>query len=125
MAFPSPALDYAEERISLDQLLIPNPLSTFIMEADTNAMLQAGIFPSTRLVVDRSITPKNGDMIVVQVHGEYQVRYLKKNQLKGWLCPAHPKMREVEITPDMDCQIFGVVTCFFTDPKNITHVFSR
>ncbi|BAV04761.1 SOS response UmuD protein. Serine peptidase. MEROPS family S24 [Filimonas lacunae] len=123
MAFPSPALDHAEERISLEKHVIKNPNATFFMQADTIAMIEIGIFPKTLLVIDRSITPKNGDVIIADVEGEYQVRYLKKNQFKGWLCPANRKMRPVEITYDMNVQVFGVVVKYITDPKDIAHVF--
>lgn len=123
MAFPSPALDHQEESLSLDKLLLIRPHSTFMMEAATAAMLQAGIFPGTRLLVDRSVHPQNGDIVIAVVNGEHQVRFLKKNPHKSWLCPANRTMRDVEITPDMQVEIWGVVTCIFTEPKMIRHVF--
>jgi DNA polymerase V len=123
MAFPSPALDYKEEMISLDRHIIRNPTATFIMEADSLAMIGIGIFPKTILVIDRSVTPKNGDLVVASVQGEYQVRFLKKTDFKGWLCPANRTMKDIQITPEMDVQVFGVVISYITDPKNVQHVF--
>lgn len=124
MAFPSPAMDYKEEMISLDRHIIRNPTSTFMMEADSLAMVGIGIYPKTILVIDRSLTPKSGDVIVAAVQGEYQVRFLKKNQFKGWLCPANRTMKEVQITPEMDVQVFGVVISYITDPRNVQYVFA-
>ena len=62
--FPSPALDYMEERVSLDKEYIKDELSTFILNCTGDSMVNAFIPPKARLVVDRSLTPKNGDIIV-------------------------------------------------------------
>jgi DNA polymerase V len=121
MGFPSPARDYAEERLSLDKLYIPRPNSTFFMQMENRnfSMVNAFVPPGALLVIDRSITPANMDMVVASCNGEYTVRYLRKNEHHAWLAPANPKMQEVLITPGMDVEIFGVVVAFVVDPKKL------
>ena len=54
-------------------------------------MINAFIPPNSKLLVDRSITPKNGDIVLASVNGEFMVKFLKKNEFKCWLCPANSK----------------------------------
>lgn len=117
--FPSPANDYLEERIDLTKELIKHPLSTFIVECEGDSMINAFIPHKSKLIVDKSITPVNGSIVVVAVNGEFTVKYLKKNPVKCWLVPANSKYRELEITPDMDVQIWGVVTTIIIQPNDV------
>lgn len=117
--FPSPAMDYIEERIDLNKEFIPHPLSTFIIESTGYSMINAFIPPRARLIVDRSITPKNGDIVLAVLDGEFTVKFLKKNEFKCWLVPANSKFKEIEITGEMDMQIWGVVTNIITDAKSV------
>lgn len=116
--FPSPASDYMEERIDLNEELIKHPLSTFLIESEGNSMIDAFIPPRARLIVDRSIYAKNGDIVLAVLDGEFTVKYLKKNNLKCWLVPANKKAREIEITPEMDFRIWGVVTTIIINPAD-------
>ena len=117
--FPSPAMDYMQERIDLNKEFIPHPLSTFIIESSGYSMINAFIPPRARLIVDRSITPKNGDIVLAVLNGEFTVKFLKKNQYKCWLVPANSKYKEIEITSEMDMQIWGVVTNIITTVKDV------
>lgn len=117
--FPSPALDYMQERIDLNKEFIPHPLSTFIIESAGYSMVNAFIPPKARLIVDRSLTPKNGDIVLAVLNGEFTIKFLKKNQYKCWLVPANSKFKEIEITAEMDMQIWGVVTNIITDVKDV------
>lgn len=117
--FPSPALDYIEEPIDLTKELVKNPLSTFIMKATGNSMVDAFIAPNTSLVIDRSRKPENGDIVVASVNGEFTVKFLKKNDHKAWLVPANSKYREVEITAEKEIVIWGVVAHIITDAKEL------
>jgi DNA polymerase V len=117
--FPSPAMDYMQERIDLNKEFIPHPLSTFIIESSGYSMINAFIPPRARLIVDRSITPKNGDIVLAVLNGEFTVKFLKKNQYKCWLVPANSKFKEIEITGEMDMQIWGVVTNIITTVKDV------
>src|SRR3982074_3118869 len=91
--FPSPALDYLEERIDLNQVFIQHPLSTFIVECTGDSMINAFIPPKAKLIVDRSLTPKNGDIVLAVVNGEFTVKFLKKSDYKCVLVPANRKYR--------------------------------
>lgn len=116
--FPSPAMDYLEERIDLNKELIRHPLSTFIVECAGDSMINAFIPPKAKLVVDRSITAGNGDIVLAVLNGEFTVKYLKKNNYKCWLVPANKKYPETEITPDMNMQVWGVVTQILVNPND-------
>ena len=117
--FPSPALDYLEERISLDKELIKHPLSTFIVESTGDSMINAFIPPKAKLLIDRSLTARNGDIVLAVINGEFTVKYLKKNDLRCWLVPANSKYREIEVVPEMDFQVWGVVTYIITDSRTV------
>jgi DNA polymerase V len=117
--FPSPALDYAEERIDLNQVLVKHPLSTFIAECDSDSMINAFIPPGAKLVVDKSITPQNGDIVVAVLNGEFTLKFLKKNMHKCWLMPANKKYQPIEVTAEMDMQVWGVVVYILIDTKGI------
>ena len=122
MGIPSPARDYPEERIDLNKLLVPHPQATFIVRSEGDSMINAFIPHTALLVIDRSVIPRNGDIVLAALNGELTVKYLKKNDHKCWLCPANSKYRETEITPDMNMVIWGVVTGIITDPKDLMHV---
>jgi DNA polymerase V len=117
--YPSPALDYIEKRIDLNEQFIKHPLSTFIVECEGLSMMNAYIPPKARLIVDRSLTPQNGDIVLAVLNGEFTVKFLKKNTHKCWLVPANSKFKEIEITPGMDIQIWGVVTHIITDTTDV------
>jgi len=117
--FPSPAMDYMEERVDLNKEFIQHPLSTFIVQCEGLSMINAFIPPRARLIVDRSITAKNGDIVLAVLNGEFTVKYFKKNNYKCWLVPANSKFKEIQITEDMDMQIWGVVTHIITDTKDV------
>ena len=113
--FPSPAMDYLEERISLDKELIKHPLATFLIDCSGDSMINAFIPPKARLVVDRSLVPKNGDIVLAVLNGEFTVKFLKKNDVKCWLVPANRKYPEIEVTEEMNMQVWGVVTNIISD----------
>jgi DNA polymerase V len=117
--FPSPALDYMEERINLNEAYIKNPLATFMVEATGRSMINAFIPPGARLIVDRSLTPKNGDIVLAVLNGEFTIKFLKKNDFKCWLVPASSKFKEIEITEEMNMSVFGVVTTIIIKSSDV------
>ena len=116
--FPSPALDYMEDRLDLNKILIKHPLSTFIIQCEGNSMIDAFIPPKAKLIVDRSVIAGNGDIVLAVLNGEFTVKYLRKNDYKCWLVPANRKMREIEITAGMDFQVWGVVISIIVNPND-------
>lgn len=117
--FPSPALDYTEERIDLTKALVKNPLSTFIIECTGDSMVNAFIPQKALLIVDRSVTAENGDIVLAIVNGEFTVKFLKKNAHRCWLVPANRNYREIPITAEMNMQVWGVVIYIITDTKEV------
>ena len=117
--FPSPAMDYIQERIDLNKEFIKHPLSTFIIQCEGLSMINAFIPPKAKLIIDRSLTPQNGDIVLAVLNGEFTVKYLKKNTYKCWLVPANSKFKEIEITQEMDMQIWGVVTNIITNVNDV------
>jgi len=115
----TPGFNTTAEIIDLNTRLIEHPQSTFIIQTDGYSMINAFIPPKARLIVDRSISPKNGDIVLAMLNGKLTVKYLKKNPHKCWLVPANSKFKEIEITPEMDMQICGVVTSIITDARDV------
>ena len=82
--FPSPADDYIEKTLDLNELLVQKPAATFFARAQGNSMTGAGIFPNDILVVDRSIEPVSGKVVICAIDGELTVKRLimEAGQLK-------------------------------------------
>jgi|SRR5690242_9650631 len=116
---PSLATSYPYHEIDLNRELIPHPLSTFIIESSGYSMINAFIPPKARLLVDRSLAPKNGDIVLAVINGAFTVKFLKKNNYKCWLVPANSKFKEIEITRETDMQIWGVVTNIITNTNDV------
>jgi DNA polymerase V len=72
--FPSPAQDFVERQLDLNELCNPNPASTFFVRVQGVSMIDIGIYSDDMLVVDRSLTAKHGDVIIASVHGEMTVK---------------------------------------------------
>lgn len=117
--FPSPAADHMEERIDLNDEFIKHPLSTFIIDCEGDSMTGAFIPPKAKLIIDRSLTAKNGDIVLAVLDGEMTVKILRKTDLKCFLVPANNKYKEIEITPEMNMQIWGVVTAILTNANDV------
>lgn len=106
--FESPAAEYKELGLSLDQLLIDHPNATFIGQASGQSMQGVGIFDGDLLIVDRSLAVKNGDIIVANYNGCFVCKLIDKVQSK--LMSASKQFAAVCIKPEDDFQIEGVVT---------------
>ena len=115
--FTSPAQDYLGERLNLDKLLVNSPLSTFYFKVSGTSMINAFIPDNAMLVVDRSIKPVNGKIILGVLDGEFVVYRLIKNEYKPVLKPENSKCKEIEVTKEMNFQVWGVVTYIITDTK--------
>lgn len=77
--FPSPADDYVEKALDLNELLIQKPAATFFIRAQGTSMLGAGIHPNDILVVDKSLKPVDGKIVIAAINGEFTVKRLVKN----------------------------------------------
>jgi DNA polymerase V len=110
MAFPSPAGDYEEKRLSLDDLCVPHPISTFFMRINGDSMIGACIQDGDIIVVDRSITARHNSIVVVRVEDQFAVKRLLLYKRKIFLKSENPKYHPIEVTNRTDYEIWGVVT---------------
>lgn len=109
--FPSPADDYIENTLDLNELLIKHPVATFFVRVSGHSMIQAGIHDRDILIVDRSLTPSHGKIVVAAVDGQLTVKRLKKTKDgRLWLTPENTDFSAIEIKPDQEVYIWGVVT---------------
>lgn len=115
--FPSPAQDYQEEEINLSQELQPNPATTFIIRIRGNSMEGANMPDGCLAVVDRSVKPVSGAIIVAVLNGEFTVKRLIITNRHVVLHPENSFYRPMVITPDMDFQVWGVVTHTVVDQR--------
>ncbi|MCC9168645.1 LexA family protein [Pontibacter harenae] len=114
--FPSPALDYAEPRIDIVKYLALNPTSTFSMRVRGNSMMDSNIHDGDIIVIDKAITPTNGDPVVCFIDGEFTVKTFRKTKDRIFLVPANPNYKPIEITADMDAHVWGVVKWILHKP---------
>lgn len=108
--FPSPAEDYLEQNLDLNEYLIQHPSATFFVRVDGESMRGAGIQKGDILIVDRSLEPSHGKIVIAVINGEFTVKRLRLHQDKVFLEPENPQFSPIEINPNWDFQIWGVVT---------------
>ena len=108
--FPSPADDYVEKTLDLNELLIQKPAATFFVRAEGESMLGAGIHPNDILVVDRSIEPVSGRIIICALNGELTVKRLQKMGQQIVLAAESPAYADISSNDYIDIDIWGVVT---------------
>lgn len=106
--FPSPAADYVEQRIDLNQLLIQHPSATYFVKASGDSMIDGGISDGDLLIVDSAITASHSDIIIAAVDGEFTV---KKLQLRPTvqLIPMNSAYSPITISSEDTLDVFGVV----------------
>ena len=108
--FPSPAQDFTENRLDLNQLLIAHPAATFFMRADGEAMAEDGIHAGDILVVDRALTPVHRDVVVAVVDGELMVRRLGVGSHKNNFLHQENISNTLIIKDSNESTVWGVVT---------------
>ena len=108
--FPSPATDYLENKLDLNEYLVKHPAATFIVKASGPSMIEAGILSGDLLIVDRSVTPKNDNIVIASVFGELTVKKLRKKRSTLFLVSANNEYPSIEVKEEMECFIWGVVT---------------
>ena len=113
--FPSPADDFIEGSLDLNEQLIDNPIATFFVRASGHSMHGAGIHDGDLLVVDRAITPESGSIVIAVIDGGLTVKRLSKQGTKASLLPEpsdsdQGTYKPIEITIETDATIWGVVT---------------
>lgn len=108
--FPSPADDFVDKKLDLNEHLIRHPAATFFVRVDGDSMVDAGIHPGDLIIVDRSLHAKDRQIIVAVLHGEFTIKRLCLNEQGAILVPENPLYPSIVIEPDADFQVWGVVT---------------
>ena len=108
--FPSPAEQYQEPPLDLNELLVKRPAATFFVRVQGDSMIGAGIHDGDLLVVDRSLRPASGDVIIACVDGDFTVKTYRRDKNGTRLEPANPDFPVIYIKPGHQLDYFGKVT---------------
>lgn len=110
--FPSPAQDYLHESIDLNRELVRHPATTFYARAVGDSMRDKGIGDGDLLVVDKSLEPREGNIVVAYIDGEFTLKTLHRDERADclWLMPANSKYQPIRVTRENHFIIWGVVT---------------
>lgn len=108
--FPSPADDYMEGKLDLNKHLVKHPTATFFVRASGDSMINAGIHPGDILVVDRSLEPKHGKIVIAALDGQLTVKRLHKENKQTYLMPENDEYPPIKIEEGNEVLIWGVVT---------------
>ncbi|MFB6355478.1 MAG: LexA family protein [bacterium] len=108
--FPSPADDHMEKRLDLNEHLIEHPAATFFVRVSGNSMIDAGIHDDDILVVDRSLEPRDGKVVIAVLNGELSVKRLKKREDALYLQAENDDYQSIEVSKESDLRIWGVAT---------------
>lgn len=108
--FPSPAEDHMDKELDLNELLIEHPAATFFVRVSGNSMEDIGIHDGDTLIVDRALAPSDGSVVIAVLNGELTVKRIRKTARSLRLVPENSNMEPIRVTPEMDFEIWGVVT---------------
>ncbi len=108
--FPSPADDFIEKTLDLNTYLVQHPAATFFVRVSGDSMVNAGIFDGDLLIVDRSLEPISGKIVVAAIHGELTVKRLIRKNNQFFLQPENLNYPVIEIKEEENMHIWGVVT---------------
>ncbi len=110
--FPSPAQDYMTESIDLNKDLINHPATTFYARAVGDSMVDDGIDDGDLLVIDKSLEPQEGNIVVAFVDGEFTLKRFHRDNDEDcvWLMPANKDYSPIRVTKENDFIIWGVLT---------------
>jgi DNA polymerase V len=108
--FPSPADDHLEKCLDLNEYLIRHPAATFFLRVRGYSMIRAGIHHDDLLIVDRSLEPASGDIVVAVLNGELTIKRLHRESGAVWLRPENPDFQPLAVTEGTDLLIWGVAT---------------
>ena len=107
--FPSPADDYTEENIDLNEHLISNPFSTFFLRVKGESMINAGIKDKDLIIVDKSLIAKPGDIVIAMIDGEFTIKRLSIKNDELYLKAENHNYPDFRFRNHIDVQIWGVV----------------
>ena len=106
-----------DKSLDLNEHLVRNPPSTFFIKADGDSMKDAGIYSGDTLIVDRSVTPKDKQVVLAMLDGEFTVKRLRKKKGRVFLVAENDAFAPIEITGEQELIIWGAVTFVIHQPK--------
>ena len=107
--FPSPADDYLEANLDLNAFLVKKPAATFLVRVTGDSMIEAGISDGDILIVDRSITPQFGFIVIAVVNGEFTVKRFVQIGGRPFLKPENKRLQPIDISRIENFEISGVI----------------
>jgi DNA polymerase V len=116
--FPSPAQDYIDKALDMNEHLIKNETATFIVKVASLSMLNAGIDINDELIVDRSLDAKHGDIVVALIDNDFTVKRLMIDDKGQWLKAENPDYKDIHLLDGQELLIWGVVTCIIKMIRN-------
>ncbi len=108
--FPSPAENFMDLDLSLQDYLVQNPSATFCVRVTGDSMKNAGISSGDVMIVDRALEPKNNTIVLAVLDGEFTVKRIQKKGDDLFLNPENKDFKAIQITEEMNFQVWGVVT---------------
>ncbi len=108
--FPSPADDFIDKNLDLNEFLIKHPAATFFVRVAGNSMINAGIRDGDLLIVDKALEPADNKIVVAALNGELTVKRIRKIKNKLFLAPENHDYQPIEIEPEAQFEVWGVVT---------------
>ena len=106
----SPIQDYLDIDLNLHDFLVQNPADTFCVRAIGDSMIDANIQSGDVMVVDKAIEPKNNDIVLAVLDGEFTIKHIRKSEGELYLMPANTNYQPLKITSEVDFKVYGVVT---------------
>jgi DNA polymerase V len=116
--FPSPAEDFVETNLDLNDYLITKPAATYYLRVKGDSMMNLSINDGDLLVVDRSIAPSNNSIVIASINGDFTVKIYEKNKTGIRLLPANDHYKPICVSSSDEFTVWGVV-------KHVIHTFQR
>ena len=116
----SPIHDYLDMDLNLHDFLVQNPADTFCVRAIGDSMIDANIQSGDVMIVDKALEPKNNDIVLAILNGEFTVKHIRKSDGELYLMPANNNYQPLKITSEVDFKVWGVVTFIIQKANNRT-----
>lgn len=108
--FPSPGDDYVDQALDLNELLVRRPAATFMMRVHGRSMETAGIHDGDLVIVDRSIEPQDGHVVIASLCGALTIKRVLRRRGRLYLMPDGVEGAPIRVTEEMELRVWGVVT---------------